>query len=336
MHVDLHPKKVRMAIVLITLALCAFFLAKSTTNVIAGKWLPVSLPSLDGKAKAAGDSTPKGEKAPDFHALLARNIFDPSTGSLWPPKVAAAPGDADAEKAPGDSAPPLAPGQMPPACDGQTKLIAAIYSDGFPDWSFATMSIGAASPLLYRPGASVDGKQVDSIYPEAVFLKAANGGLCSLALFRPPGSDKPAPPAAPAAAPADTAAASSMYGSSLSEAELDQAIHQVSDTKFNVQRGLIDKVLANQSELMRSARVVPHEENGKVIGVKLYGIRRSSLLGKLGLQNGDMLRTINGFDMASPDSALEAYTKLRTASNLSVSVVRRGSPVTMEYGINAN
>jgi len=79
--------------------------------------------------------------------------------------------------------------------------------------------------------------------------------------------------------------------------------------------------------------VVPHEENGHVVGVKVYGIRKSSLFGKLGLQNGDLLRTINGFDMGSPDSALEAYTKLRSASNLSVALVRRGNPVTMEYNI---
>jgi general secretion pathway protein C len=100
-----------------------------------------------------------------------------------------------------------------------------------------------------------------------------------------------------------------------------------------VQRSLVDKLLSNQAELMRSARVVPHEENGRVVGVKLYGIRRSSLLGKLGIQNGDMLRTINGFDMSAPDSALEAYAKLRSASNLSVAVVRRGAAVTMEYNI---
>jgi general secretion pathway protein C len=69
------------------------------------------------------------------------------------------------------------------------------------------------------------------------------------------------------------------------------------------------------------------------VGVKLYGIRKSSLFGKLGLQNGDLLRTINGFDMGSPDSALEAYAKLRSASNLSLAIVRRGTAVTMEYNI---
>jgi general secretion pathway protein C len=117
------------------------------------------------------------------------------------------------------------------------------------------------------------------------------------------------------------------------DAELDAGIKQQSETKYSVRRNLVDKLLQNQAELMRSARVVPHEENGRVVGVKLYGIRKTSLLGKLGLQNGDMLRTINGFDMGSPDTALEAYAKLRSASNLSLAIVRRGNAVTMEYNI---
>ena len=67
--------------------------------------------------------------------------------------------------------------------------------------------------------------------------------------------------------------------------------------------------------------------------VKIYGIRRSSLLGRLGIQNGDMLRTINGFDLTEPDSVLEAYTRLRSAERLSLSVERRGQAVTMDYQV---
>jgi general secretion pathway protein C len=158
-----------------------------------------------------------------------------------------------------------------------------------------------------------------------VLIKAPNGSLCSLTMFKSPNQPPPksaAPNALAEAAPTNAA-----------DAELDQGIKQVSETKYTVRRSLVDKLLQNQGELMRSARVVPHEENGRVVGVKLYGIRKSSLFGKLGLQNGDMLRTINGFDMGSPDSALEAYAKLRSASNLSLALVRRGNAVTMEYNI---
>lgn len=334
MQLDLHPKRVRVAIVLSTLAACAFFLAKGTTNYVAAKIFGSAAAHKTAAAPAAnsGDAA-KGERPPDMKLILARNIFDPTTGPLWPPKDPNAGSVDQAAEKPAE-APPLAPGQMPPACEGQVKMVASIFSPRWPEWSFASLSIGAASPLLYRMGATVDGKEVDSVYPEAVFLKGGNGALCSLSMFRPPAPPgaPPKPAAAATAAPEDPSAG--FYGSSISEAELDQNIHQVSDTKYNVERGLIDKVLANQAELMRSARVVPHEENGRVVGVKLYGIRRSSLLGKLGLQNGDLLRTINGFDMSSPDTALEAYAKLRTASALSLAVTRRGSAVTMDYQVN--
>ena len=55
---------------------------------------------------------------------------------------------------------------------------------------------------------------------------------------------------------------------------------------------------------MREARIVPEQENGKVVGIRMFGIRPDTLLGMLGMENGDRLQTINGFDMASPEKAL--------------------------------
>ncbi|HEX4355354.1 MAG TPA: type II secretion system protein GspC, partial [Polyangiales bacterium] len=268
------------------------------------------------------DQLPKGELPPSMQAILARNIFDPLTGSLWPPKTPESQ-TAAGGSTPADAPPPapLAEGQMPPPCDGQARLVASVFSPRHEDWSFASVSLGTGSPLLYRLGGSLESRTVDSIYPEAVFMKGSNGVLCSLTMFKSANAPPPKVPA-PAAAPEASG-----------DAELDQGIKQQSDTKYSVRRSLVDKLLQNQAELMRSARVVPHEENGRVVGVKLYGIRKTSLFGKLGLQNGDMLRTINGFDMGSPDTALEAYAKLRTASNLSLAIVRRGNAVTMEYNI---
>jgi general secretion pathway protein C len=51
------------------------------------------------------------------------------------------------------------------------------------------------------------------------------------------------------------------------------------------------------------------------------------------VQNGDVIQSINGFDMNSPDKALEAYAKLRSASSLDLNIERNGQPVSMHYGI---
>jgi general secretion pathway protein C len=96
---------------------------------------------------------------------------------------------------------------------------------------------------------------------------------------------------------------------------------------------VVDKILENQAELMRQARIVPEQENGKVVGIRLFGVRPDTLLGTLGMENGDRLEKINGFDMTSPESALEAYARLRTADHLTVSLNRRGQPTNVDYNI---
>jgi general secretion pathway protein C len=297
--------------------------------LLAGALFPPQLPSTSSASGRA--ERPPGADPPNYQAILKRNIFDPTTGPLWPPKPPAKSEEPEGAMSSGPEE-QLAPGQLPPVCDGAAKMIAAVYSERYPEWSFATLTSGSDTPLLYREGGHIEGKEIVSIFPKAVFLRQGNKRLCSLLLFvdkaamqAKQAATQPATVTPPPIAPATPGG--------MSEAEMDQNIHAASETKFAVPRTFVDKILSNQAEIMSSARVVPHEENGKVVGVKLYGIRRNSLLGKLGLQNGDLLRTINGFEMSSPDTALEAYARLRTASNLAVAVERRGTNMNIQYDI---
>jgi general secretion pathway protein C len=159
---------------------------------------------------------------------------------------------------------------------------------------------------------------------------SGSSGACQLLMFDEEEgavARAPARPAPAATKPGDP------RNAGLSAQELDDGIEKISDTKFNIQRSLVDKALANQGSLMKTARVIPHDEDGRVVGVKLYGIRRTSLLGRLGIRNGDMLRTINGFDMTSPDTALEAYSRLRSADKLTLAVKRQNNEMTIEYNV---
>jgi general secretion pathway protein C len=45
------------------------------------------------------------------------------------------------------------------------------------------------------------------------------------------------------------------------------------------------------------------------------------------------VREINGFDLTSPERALEAYVSLRSATELRVGLLRSGAPVTRTYVI---
>ncbi|MBW2455512.1 MAG: PDZ domain-containing protein [Deltaproteobacteria bacterium] len=114
---------------------------------------------------------------------------------------------------------------------------------------------------------------------------------------------------------------------------LKDDIKKVSDHTYEVSPTLVEELTSEQ--LMRSARIIPKLEGGKVVGMKLYGIRRSSVLGALGFQNGDTITAINGQPVASPDRMLELYSKLTPTpgAEATVEVLRKGEPITLRYRV---
>ncbi len=117
------------------------------------------------------------------------------------------------------------------------------------------------------------------------------------------------------------------------QAMVDSGIKKIDDNTYEIDKSLVEKVLANPMAIAKGARVVPAVKNGKPDGFKLYAIRPSSAFAKLGLSNGDTLQSINGFELTSADKALEVYTKLREATSLEMEVTRRGKPITLKYTI---
>ena len=68
-------------------------------------------------------------------------------------------------------------------------------------------------------------------------------------------------------------------------------------------------------------------------GFQIGAIAPGSIFQRIGLQNADTLRAVNGIELTSPERVLEAYTKLRGASHISVRLERRGAPLTLDYQI---
>jgi general secretion pathway protein C len=159
--------------------------------------------------------------------------------------------------------------------------------------------------------------------------------LCQSLLFatsEAPSAATAATPSAPPTPSANEAKPAAAKGELADE--IADKIEKLSDTEFNVDRAVVDNILENQAQLMRTARIVPEKgADGKTVGIRLFGVRPNTLLGTLGLQNGDRLETINGFEMASPEKALEAYARLRTANKLAIKITRRGQPVTLDFNI---
>jgi general secretion pathway protein C len=110
-------------------------------------------------------------------------------------------------------------------------------------------------------------------------------------------------------------------------------VRQLSENQYTIAKGTINQALTDMSTLATQARIVPSFKNGVSNGFKLFSIVPDSLYAKIGIQNGDVIRKINGYEMNSPDKALEIYQKLRDANRIEVELERRGETVRKTYSI---
>ena len=113
----------------------------------------------------------------------------------------------------------------------------------------------------------------------------------------------------------------------------DAGVKQLSENQYVVAKTEINNALTNLSDLATKARIVPSFKNGVANGFKLFSIVPDSLYAKIGIQNGDVIRRINGYEMNSPDKALEIYQKLRDANRIEVEIERRGETLRKSYAI---
>jgi len=102
-------------------------------------------------------------------------------------------------------------------------------------------------------------------------------------------------------------------------------------TTITVSRSDVEQSLEDINKLMSQARIRPHFKDGKPDGLALSNINRGSIFAKLGLRNGDIVQGINDGSIESPDDILALYQKLKSGSQVSLQIDRRGQRQTLNY-----
>lgn len=110
-------------------------------------------------------------------------------------------------------------------------------------------------------------------------------------------------------------------------------VRKISETEYEITQASADLLFGDQTVLLRSGRIVPSLKDGAPVGMKLFGIRPTSALATLGMQNGDLVTDVGGHALTSADAALEAYTKLRSAKKIGVTIERRGATQKLVYRV---
>ena len=110
-------------------------------------------------------------------------------------------------------------------------------------------------------------------------------------------------------------------------------IRKTADNKYDVKKSVLDGTLSNLNAVATQARIVPSFKNGVANGFKVFSIQPNSFYSSIGVENGDVIQKINGYEINSPDKALEIYQKLREARHVTVDLERNGQTIRKEYNV---
>jgi hypothetical protein len=189
----------------------------------------------------------------------------------------------------------VSPDDAPPC--PETKLLVVAASEADPDWSFAALSHGGQAPMLVRRSAEFAGRRLVFVGGDRAFLEN-DEGLCQVRFGMPSVSGRKEPAVVPRP-----------------------------PTESTIEQSLVEKLIEDPASLGLRATPSP-------TGVVVAGIRKGSPAEHLGLERGDLIESINGFEIGKPEQALEAYARLRTGvSALHVRIRRGGKPLTLDVDI---
>jgi general secretion pathway protein C len=193
-------------------------------------------------------------------------------------------------------------------------------------WSFASVQdMTTQRSMTYMVGDRIQGAEVIDIQRERVII--INAGRKEFIDGQPGDGSMPAPTFT---APAPVAEAKP---SGPPNSGLGSGIRALNENEYEVPRTEIDRTLGNLNEVAMQARIVPAFKDGQAQGFKLFSIRPDSIYSKIGVQNGDVIRRINGFDLNSPEKALEVYSKLKESSRIEIEIERNGAPIRKTYNV---
>jgi hypothetical protein len=254
--------------------------------------------------------------------ILRRNLFDSANALAGKP----------AEESGGPAGELAAPGEDCPTASGIDATLIATSISTRPEFSTALISV-AGAVAVYRLDDPVGDGTIRAIdrafydwetrqYRHQARVAIDRGGRVEcLEVGGASGKASSATKAAPGAE--KPAAAGDGYPS----------LRECGTNKYCISQEDMEKALSSLDKLAREARIVPSFQDGNPNGFKVFAIRRNSVFRQLGLQNNDVLTSVNGLDLTSTEKGLEIYSKLKNDKSFQVELLRNGAPMTLGLDI---
>jgi len=306
------------------LVAAAWLCARTVNTVVAAAIRP--RPQVDLSALPTG-AVPAAVQQP----LSAERLYP--LFNIQPPKPEEAPAAKAAPTVPQNCFDPRA---APVRTGLRAQLVAAVLAER-PEWSIATLSdLATRDTRIYGVGDHFQAATVLGVSrirdPRdatgagfRVVAVVCNGGQKEYVDFD---TDGTATAVAPGAALPMPPSPEGGAGPDLS------GVRKVTENRYEIQKKVLDQSLSNLNNLATQARIVPSFKNGVANGFKLFSIQPGSLYSAIGVENGDVVQRINGYEINSPDKALEIYGKLRESSRITIELERNGQTIKKDYNIS--
>lgn len=112
-------------------------------------------------------------------------------------------------------------------------------------------------------------------------------------------------------------------------------VKTLGNNQYSIKRSDLQKYLNDLSSILMQARAVQARDKvtGEVTGYRIVDFQPNSIFSQLGIQRMDLIKTVNGEPVDTPQKAMELFNMFKSSNNIKMTVDRGGSTETLDYRI---
>ncbi len=284
------------------------------------------IPEVERKRASATELGKRGEAALAEHESPSPSVASPELPP--PPKRARAPRSRAAVDLPSaegfgssasrDRSAPVGP------CGGIEARLITLSEDE--EWTFASLALPGEPAAIKHVGDRIGSWRLDEIEWDRVWLRGA-GSRCAVGMHVGARAAVDELGGEPGSLTDDTPKRPPPWKV---PSEISQAIERLGEGRFAIDRAVVGGLYERGGDLLAGMKIAPVLDKDAVLGISLKDIEQDSLLGRFGVEDGDMLIAINGQACTTLDATLDALEKARKAERLLASLDRTGKRYQLE------
>jgi general secretion pathway protein C len=306
------PRQIHILFNLLALFVITYIVVDTFYRVIG-----IELHQIGGRQVVAlKEAEVRGEKsltAPEFTKIVERNIF----------------GATEKVEAPVEEVGPI---EVLEETSLQLSLLGTIAGDTDSGRAII-LDQRKRSQDIYRVGDSVQEAEIRQILRGKVILRH---GEKDEVLLMVEGDEKEKSPKPKTAAKADRRRRPGRRTGIPARTSPNEEVSQsgeVEEETISISQEVLQNSMNNINDLMTQVKVRPYFRRGKSEGLIVSQIQTGSVFANLGLMNGDIISSVNGKKMSSPEEAIGFYNSLKSGGEVNIEITRRGKKKMLNYDI---